>query len=460
MRVLFLIPNWNEYTKKMTTVTLNPPKVQPLLFYYVVEKLKNTDVEAIILDANKHQLNYKNTLAFILKSQVDLVVFSTTVNDIFWRCPPLDLDLPTKIVGDLSEHGIQSLLVGPHGTVSPELTLQKTKADFLIRGEFEIALVQFLTGVCEKTEIDGLCWNGHVQSIATVKDINELNISNCEIYEDGYMSHYWKNPLREEFQPSAIVEFSRGCPFNCPFCLRNGFREHYRKKNPEVILQELKILKEKGFKYVFFIDEIFNFPSEDLKILLIEMKHLNLKFGCQCRLDVGNREILELMKEAGCVHIEYGLESSDKAVLTKIDKNCNFEKISEVLKATYDIFEKDVIEMSYINFYTEDIAELIHLETDGIPNPSSWSSKQVRPYPGTDFGKQLYDKYNKIDNEWDFALKFTWFLQIEYLYKVKNAQQHYSTSLEDIKNHIIDQPLSLSEPYCYDWITKLKDLSK
>ena len=105
--------------------------------------------------------------------------------------------------------------------------------------------------------------------------------------------------------PGAEMETSRGCPYHCTFCAKDNFRDKYRKRPLPVVLEELDGLLAQGVEYVYFIDEIF-LPNRELLEALAER---HVKFGVQTRIDLWNREMLDLLGRAGCVSIEAGVES-------------------------------------------------------------------------------------------------------------------------------------------------------
>ena len=60
--------------------------------------------------------------------------------------------------------------------------------------------------------------------------------------------------------------------------------------------------------------------------LIINNKR-KFKWMCNARVNTVNPEMLEFMKKAGCVRVEFGVESGDKEVLNKIKKGIKIEQI-------------------------------------------------------------------------------------------------------------------------------------
>ena len=74
---------------------------------------------------------------------------------------------------------------------------------------------------------------------------------------------------RRPQDPGAEMETSRGCPYHCTFCAKDNFRNDYRKRPLDVILEELDGLIAQGVEYVYFIDEIF-LPNRELLEALVD----------------------------------------------------------------------------------------------------------------------------------------------------------------------------------------------
>jgi len=86
----------------------------------------------------------------------------------------------------------------------------------------------------------------------------------------------------EPIGPGAEVEASRGCPYHCTFCAKENFRNKYRRRPANLVLQEIDALARQGVEYIYFIDEIF-LPHEEL---LRGLLGRGVKFGVQTRIDV------------------------------------------------------------------------------------------------------------------------------------------------------------------------------
>lgn len=412
MKVLFLVPNWGLHELKYTTATIKAPHIQPLEFMYIVKLLEN-NCEYDFLDANLEGLSWEELRREIAKCRADVVVFSTSISYLQWRCPPLDLEIPRKIVEICRELKCISIVIGPHSTVSPEETMEELKADYMVLGEPEISLSQFLNSNLQNESIKGIFAKGKRITYSDEVDISKLPTPDYSIIQQyEYDSYSWSEKtqalLCQKNIKGTIAEFSRGCQFDCVFCLREHFRKEYRCKSIKQLEKEVKELKEHGYDYIFFIDEIFNFPSEALYKLLDILKESNMLFGCQARPDVMTFELIDRLKKAGCIYVEYGLESFSEPVLKKINKNINLNEIKRIIAYSYMVFGKENIQLGILNFDTKDIKEILKI-SEKIP----CSLKNIRPYPGTYLGEEIFKCYGIKEKKWEFAIKYIWWIQIE-----------------------------------------------
>lgn len=171
------------------------------------------------------------------------------------------------------------------------------------------------------------------------------------------------------------IRTSASCPFSCAFC---GFPQHagnYQTVAVPLIEKELNSLHRLNtVKYVNFIDDTFNVPANRFKKILRMMVKNRYKFKWYSyfRCQFADGEMVELMKESGCVGVFMGLESGNNQILKNMNKTASVEKYLqgiELLKEsgiitfgsfivgfpgeTYETLEDTVrfIEKSELDFY-------------------------------------------------------------------------------------------------------------
>lgn len=120
----------------------------------------------------------------------------------------------------------------------------------------------------------------------------------------------------------VAIQVSRGCPFNCDFCLvSKNFGRKMRYRNIENVVEEIKAAPS---KYFFFVDDNLTINKKYAKELMRAIIPLKISWGCMCSLDVAtDDELLTLMAEAGCFNILVGFESLNPASLDESQKHHN-----------------------------------------------------------------------------------------------------------------------------------------
>lgn len=133
---------------------------------------------------------------------------------------------------------------------------------------------------------------------------------------------------------------SRGCPFHCTFC-EPTFGRKSRIRSIGNILSEIdSLIKHHNIKYFRFYDEMFLGGKKSKVYELcrgIIKNKLPIFWWCWTNGNLVDREILRLMREAGCIDISFGLESGSKIILEEMDKNCNLEHHYEMVKYSNSI---------------------------------------------------------------------------------------------------------------------------
>jgi B12-binding domain/radical SAM domain protein of rhizo-twelve system len=181
------------------------------------------------------------------------------------------------------------------------------------------------------------------------------------------------------------METSRGCPYHCSFCAKENFRNKYRKRPLPVILEELDRLVAQGVEYVYFIDEIF-LPQKDL---LEAVARRPVRFGVQTRIDLWNREMLDLLGEAGCVSIEAGVESISEEGRNLLDKQSRLSTEELSARLIHARTRVPFVQANLIDASVDD-PEAVEAWRADLIRSGVWANKPVPlfPYPGSpDYGK-------------------------------------------------------------------------
>lgn len=125
------------------------------------------------------------------------------------------------------------------------------------------------------------------------------------------------------------------CPFHCSFCAFPKHAGEYQTAGIKQVEQELTSLDRIGsVKHVHFIDDTFNIPVKRFKDLLRMMikNRFKFKWYSHFRCQFADREMIELMKESGCVGVFLGIESGSIPILKNMNKSVKKKQYLEGLE--------------------------------------------------------------------------------------------------------------------------------
>jgi radical SAM superfamily enzyme YgiQ (UPF0313 family) len=213
---------------------------------------------------------------------------------------------------------------GPQATALDTETLTTFPfVDLIVRGEADQAFPQLLYAIRNSEPLagqKGITYRHHGNILRSpnspvVKDLDRLPMP-------AY--HLW--PGIQTIR-SVSLEAGRGCPFDCTFCSSSPFfRRQYRMKKPGRVIEQMKSLhKAYGIDSFYLVHDTFTARREDAVVFckaLLESGE-TFKWTCSARTDCVDEELIELMAEAGCNGIFFGVETGSarmqKAIGKKLD---------------------------------------------------------------------------------------------------------------------------------------------
>jgi radical SAM superfamily enzyme YgiQ (UPF0313 family) len=180
------------------------------------------------------------------------------------------------------------------------------------------------------------------------------------------------------------------------------FGRRVRRRSPENVVEELEHLRhEFGIDSIWFVDDTFTVDQKwvmQFCDLLIKKGLHNLVWGCQARADTLEPYTLQLMKQAGCVQVDIGVESGSDRVLKILKKGITVEQIEKAFKIC-----KEAGVQTFASFIlgtpgetSEDIKKTEALIDKITPDYSEFF--YATPYPGTDL-YVLAQKHGVFDKD-------------------------------------------------------------
>ena len=221
---------------------------------------------------------------------------------------------------------------GAHVTVCPEEILGDPCCDFLLIGEAEESFREFLLAIIQGSglgQIDGLGWksNGNIFINKKEKWITDLDSIPFPAYHimklDKYFGLEASHGIRHKNRFSPIIT-SRGCPAKCTFCSAHRvWGNKYRLRSVDNVLAEMRLLKEQfGVEEIMFEDDNVTANSKRATELFTRMIEEGFNFTWDTPNGVGvwslTENILDLIKQSGCIKLNFPVESGAQHVLNNI----------------------------------------------------------------------------------------------------------------------------------------------
>jgi anaerobic magnesium-protoporphyrin IX monomethyl ester cyclase len=128
-------------------------------------------------------------------------------------------------------------------------------------------------------------------------------------------------------KPVSTVLASFGCPFRCRFCIGGTVR--YKSRQPENVIAELEHVASLGIKEVYFADFTFTADKTHVSEICRRIidKRIDLTWSCNVHSRTLDKEVLNVMKRAGCHTVQIGVESGSEEILRKYGKTTDEEII-------------------------------------------------------------------------------------------------------------------------------------
>jgi anaerobic magnesium-protoporphyrin IX monomethyl ester cyclase len=233
---------------------------------------------------------------------------------------------------------------GPHASYMPETLLQHREIDFVVIGEGESAMVKLAASI-QKGEpktvsaiIPGVACKVAGETVKTPQQfISDLDIIPFPARHLLPMKMYDRVLPYIDAKPVDTMSILRGCPYQCAYCeTRELWGTSCRAFSPQRVIDEIKnMIENYGTKGIYFVGDNFTINKNRTIELCHKIKEnkLDLKWTCETRADLINKELLSEMKSAGCQTIFFGVESGSERIQQKLNKNIDLQEV----KRTFDL---------------------------------------------------------------------------------------------------------------------------
>jgi len=293
----------------------------------------------------------------VLDAHADGMSIQDIVNDIELYKPDVVgltamtvmISAAADIARAIKEHNpsITTILGGVHVTAEPIETLRRyPNFDYAVVGEGEVVFTEFLERIRKQEDQKNtlsLVWRDEKginvnPRRAFFKGLDEFPPPAFDLVPNLF-NHYRLSVFGTKKFRSVGLVTSRGCTGKCTFCDLGVVGRGYRANTAQYLIDLMKdCYTNYGVSDFLFYDDLFVGSRPRLQEVcdMIIKEKLPFTWSCCARVDFIHKDMLPLMKKAGCWMIEYGIESGCQRIIDSMRKNISKEKIRETINATHD----------------------------------------------------------------------------------------------------------------------------
>ncbi len=372
----------------------------PLGILYISAYLNENNIENHVFDSTFY--SQKTQLKFIEDKQPKAVAIYTNL------MTKINVIQLVKLLNNDAKYGFPKIILGgPDITYNLENYL-KTGADFLIIGEGEQTTLELYHAISNNenyNEIQGIAYmqDGRVKKTSLrlhMKSLKALPLPNrtaipVDKYLDTWKTYHGKS--------SMTISTQRGCPYTCKWCSTAVYGQSYRRRPPELVAAELRMLKDTyAPDSIWFVDDVFSVSHKWIKKFHEEVikQDAIIPFECITRAERLNDEILQLLKEAGCYRIWIGAESGSQKIIDAMDRRVDVDVVKSAIQKTNALGMETgtFIMIGYPGENEADINKTIsYLKA---ANPTHFTITVAYPIKGTSLYNEIEDKIT-IQPHWE-----------------------------------------------------------
>ena len=395
--------------KKVKACLINPPTRSlslrpPLGLMYISSYLSKHNIDNHVID-QKGDIPEDILIDRLVQKTVgvdpDHVGISCLTTDV-----PCVFKMVKKIKAELPH--VKITVGGVHPTMFPDQMLADVNIDYVVLGEGEEVFCDIvcsdesmdfhsLTGIAFKDE-GKIVINARRASIANLDDLPMPAFDKIDMsfYLQPNMHLVRGIPLRGFYFFST-----RGCPYGCRFCVsKNVFGRTIRFREPSKVVDEIEyVYKKYNIDAFYLFDDTFGVKKSQAIDLCdaIAKRGLPIVWGCETRVNLINEEFVKCLKKAGCIQVDFGIESGSERLLKLLQKGIIVDQVRKAVKICRK-YGVRVFSNFMINLPTEteeDVEDTLAL-ADEIKSDISIFNVTC-PFPGTELHSYLRHKLTTDD---------------------------------------------------------------
>lgn len=280
-----------------------------------------------VLDASTLDITIKETIQKVIENKPDILGISVVTKRLYAM-----REVAREVKKALPN--VKIIAGGPHISYAPREAMELGVLDYALTGFAEKTFPEFVEAVeaGEKPEdlakIDELYYyiDGKLRinpSVSRPKVLDDLPFPDRSLIDlDLYYT------VADGAKMTSMYT-SRGCPYRCVYC--NVIEKSFYYRSANKIVDEFEHILNLGIEEIHIFDDTFNLNRQRVMDMCNEIlrRGLKVRWNARVRIYPFDREMLTLMKKAGCERLHVGVESLDPTVLKYIRKKITLEQTKE-----------------------------------------------------------------------------------------------------------------------------------
>ena len=371
----------------------------PLALLYLATYVRDVGGHVVkVLDCRLQDLDWAQAAAEAARFAPDVVGISAWTD--FWYSA-------SRTVASIKERLPKAFVVlgGPHVLVFSEETLAHPGVDAVVVGDGEEPLLQLLdclrTGQLRRG-IPGLHFRAHglhEQLAYAEPDLDRLPIPDRTLLPvKAYTSVLGSGQL------ASTMITSRGCPFKCVYCKIGAQRT--ASHSGQRVLSEFRAVHALGIREIEIYDDTFTWSLERVHEICAGLiaEKLELDWAIRDRVGRVDAATFNLLRQAGCSRIHFGIESGSDTILRRIRKGITVRQAEESVALAKNA-GLTVLTFFMLGLPDESLEDLQQTLALSLRLPADYCQYSITmPYPGTELYQEMLRRGVLTADHWrDFA---------------------------------------------------------
>jgi len=348
------------------------------------------------------------------------------------------------------KHGAITILGGPHLTLQPHESMEKPQVDLVVRGEAETTVIEIMRAIEKEWQIA----NSKLQTDSTAGN-RKSEIVNPKLFHpeagwsqilglswrnlEGKIQHNLDRPLADDIDAipfpahhmfkierytnlnpltdgldmharAYTIVTSRGCPYKCTYCSKPVTGDTWRGRSVDNVIAEWEwLVKDLGATEIGVTDDIWNLDRERAKelcrgLIKANLNHVPWVTIHGMKVNNTDAELFQLMKQAGCKRVGFGVENGDDWMLRNVIKK------GQTVNMVRDAFKwAKAAKLQTMGFFIfgmpgeteESMEKTIRLSLELDPDLAHFM--MASPFPGTEMWETLKKHGNVFSDDMDWS---------------------------------------------------------